>query len=102
MESEQATPVNSIKDVVQSSVKVPEFDKHLKKAGGHISRNVVEITIEMKTIVRKPLMIKIIKLHLRNLDNQIDRSILIYRQYCIYKVWFSTWSLIYGRDCITG
>ena len=54
-----ATPVDSIKDVVRSSVKVPEFDKHLKKAGGHIGRNVVEITIKMKTIVRKPLMIKI-------------------------------------------
>ena len=40
------------------SVKVPEFDKHLKKAGGHIGRNVVEITIKMKTIVQKPLMIK--------------------------------------------
>ena len=47
----------------------PEFDKHLKKAGGHIGRNVVEITIKMKTIVRKPLMIKINKLCLRNLDN---------------------------------
>ena len=35
-------PVDSIKDVVRSSVKVPEFDKHLKKAGGHISRNVVQ------------------------------------------------------------
>ena len=31
--------------------------KHLKKAGGHIGRNVVEI--KMKTIVRKTLMIKI-------------------------------------------
>ena len=41
--------MDSIKDVVQSSVKVPEFDNHLKKAGGHIGRNVV---------VRKPLMIK--------------------------------------------
>ena len=50
--------VVSIKDVVRSSVKVPEFDKHLKKAGGHIGRNVVEITIKMKTIVRKTLMIK--------------------------------------------
>ena len=69
MESEQVTPVDSIKDVVRSSVKVPEFDKHLKKAGGHISRNIVEITIKMKTIVRKPLMIKITKLCLRNLDN---------------------------------
>ena len=48
MESEQANPVDSIKDVVQSSMKVSEFNKHLKKAGGHISRNVVEITIKMK------------------------------------------------------
>ena len=39
----------SIKDVVRSSVIVPEFDKHLKKAGGHIGRNIVEITIKMKT-----------------------------------------------------
>ena len=51
--------MDSIKDVVRSSVKVPEFDKHLKKAGGHIGRNVVEIAIKMKTIVQKPLMIKI-------------------------------------------
>ena len=41
MESERATPVDSIKDVFQSSVKVPEFDKHLKKAEGHIGRNVM-------------------------------------------------------------
>ena len=41
--------MDSIKDVVQSSVKVPEFDKQLKKAGGHISQNVVEITKKMKT-----------------------------------------------------
>ena len=59
MESEQATPVDSIKDVVQSSVKVPEFNKHLKKTRGHIGQNVVEITIKMKTIVWKPLMIKV-------------------------------------------
>ena len=37
-----------------------EFDEHLKKAGGHISWNVVEI-IKMKTIVWKPLMMKNIK-----------------------------------------
>ena len=61
--------MDSIKDVVRSSVMVPEFDKHLQKAGGHIDRNVVEITMKRKTIVRKPLMIKIIKLRLRNLDN---------------------------------
>ena len=64
----QVIPVDSLKGVVRSSKKVPEFDKHLKKAGGHIDRNVVEITIKMKTIVRIPLMIKIIKLCLRNLD----------------------------------
>ena len=57
MKLEQATPLYSIKDVVRSSMKVFEFDKHLKKAGGHIGRNFVEITIKMKTIVRKPLMI---------------------------------------------
>ena len=43
-------------------MKVPEFNKHLKKAGGHIDRNVEEITIKMKTIVQKPLMIKIMSL----------------------------------------
>ena len=56
MESEQVTPVDSIKDVFRSSVKVTEFDKHLKKAGGHIGRNVLEITLKM--IVQKPLMKK--------------------------------------------
>ena len=45
-------------------------NKHLKKAGGLIGRNVVEITIKMKTIVRKLLLIKIVKLRLRNLDNK--------------------------------
>ena len=37
MESEQVTPVDSVKDIARSSVKVPEFDKRLKKAGGYIS-----------------------------------------------------------------
>ena len=37
-------------------MKVPGFDKPLKKAGEHIGRNVVEITIKMKTTVPKPLM----------------------------------------------
>ena len=31
MESEQVTPVDSIKDVVRSSVEVSEFDKHLRR-----------------------------------------------------------------------
>ena len=61
--------LDSIKDVVRSSVKVSEFDKHLKKAGGHIGQNVQEITIKMKTIVQKPFMIKFIKFRLRILDN---------------------------------
>ena len=46
-------------EVIRSSEKVPEFNKHLKKAGGHIGRNVLEITIKIKTIVRKPLIIQI-------------------------------------------
>ena len=40
-----------------------------EKAGGHTDRNVVEITKKMKTLVWKPLMMKIIKLRLRNSDN---------------------------------
>ena len=55
---------------VQSSVKVPEFDKHLKKDRVYIDRNDVEITVKMKTMVWKPLMIKIIKIRLRNFDNK--------------------------------
>ena len=54
--------------VVWSSMKIPKFDKHLKKAGGHIGRHIVKITIKMKTIVQKPLMMIIIKFHLKNLD----------------------------------
>ena len=54
MELEQATPRDSIKEIVRISVKVPEFDKHLKKPGGHIGRNIVEITIKMKTVVQNP------------------------------------------------
>ena len=77
MESEQTTPVDSTKDVVRSSVKVPEFDKHLKKVGEHIGRNVVEITIKMKTIVRKPLMIKIFLLGFV-FNSNIFRFIFIY------------------------
>ena len=60
-----------------SSVKVPEIDKHLKKAGVHIDRNVVEITIKMKTIVRKPLMRKICGLKGENIVN-----------YCTVTKWF--------------
>ena len=41
--------MDSIKGVVRSSVKVPEFDKRLNLAGGHIGRNIVEIKIKLKT-----------------------------------------------------
>ena len=51
--------VVSIKDEVRSSMKDPEFDKHLKKARGYIGRNDVQITMKKKLIVQKPLMIKI-------------------------------------------
>ena len=45
-----------------------ECELHFRPEGGHIGRNVVEITIKMKTIVQKSLMVKIIKIRLRNLD----------------------------------
>ena len=39
--------------MVPESEKVPESDKkYLKKVGGHIDRNVVQITMKMRTIVR--------------------------------------------------
>ena len=44
-------------------------------------RNVEEITIKMKTIVRKPLMIKINKLRLRNLDKKFTVTFRDYK-YC--------------------
>ena len=45
---------------VPESEKVPESDKkYLKKVGGHIDRNVVQITIKMRTIVRITLIILI-------------------------------------------
>ena len=41
------------KKVPEFEKKVPESDKkYLKKARGHISRNVVQITMKMRTIVR--------------------------------------------------
>ena len=50
------------KKKVPEPKKVPESDKkYLKKAGGHISRNVVQIILKMKTIVRITHIILIIK-----------------------------------------
>ena len=52
-ELEQFTPVVHIKGSVRDSGSTPEFGmKHLKKAVGHIVRNVVSITIKMRLIVR--------------------------------------------------
>ena len=43
--------LRKVKDAVRSS----EFGKkHLKKAGGDIDRNVVNIRIKIKAVVRKP------------------------------------------------
>ena len=44
---------------------------HMRKAGGYSGRNIVKNTIKTKTKVRKLLLIKIIKLRLRNLDKKI-------------------------------
>ena len=45
--------VSEFEKKVPESEKVPESDKkYLKKAGGHISRNVVQITMMMRTIAR--------------------------------------------------
>ena len=51
-ELEQSTLVVQIKVSVRHSVRIPEFDmKHLKKAEGYISRNVVSITIKIRPLV---------------------------------------------------
>ena len=45
--------VPEFKKKVPVSEKFPESDKkYLKKAGGYIGRNVVQITMKMRTIVR--------------------------------------------------
>ena len=45
------TPEDQIKGSIQDSVWTPKFDmKHLKKAKGHIGRN-VSITIKIRSIV---------------------------------------------------
>ena len=37
-----------------------KLNKHLKKAGGTIAQNIMNITIKMKTIVQKPWMIELV------------------------------------------
>ena len=50
---EQSTLMVQVKGSVQDSVWTPKFNmKHLKKAEGHISQNVVIITIKMRSIVQ--------------------------------------------------
>ena len=54
------------KKVPESKKKVPESKKkYLKKAGGHIGRN-VPITMKMRTIVRITQIILISKPHLKH------------------------------------
>ena len=62
--------------------------KHMKKAGGHLGRNVLEITIKMKTIVRKPLMIfkyNIFALHTRINMGKGSKSIQVFQSNNNYK-----------------
>ena len=55
--------------VYQIKGSAPDFDmKRLKKIEGRIDRNVLNITIKMKTTVHIYEMIKIIKLHRRNFN----------------------------------
>ena len=56
MESEQATPVDSIKDLVQSSMKVPEFNKHLKECCGN---NIEDEDNSLKTLNDKKFVFNI-------------------------------------------
>ena len=52
---------------VPKSEKVPKSDKkYLKKAGEQIGRNVVQITMKVRIIVRIIQIIRIIKPHLKN------------------------------------
>ena len=72
-----------------------EFYKHMKKAGGYIGRNVLKITIKMKTIDRKPFMIKINNLRLRNLDNGL---ICFRRLYTHKTIWLMPREIYYHKD----
>ena len=57
--------------LTESEQNAPVFDKkQLKKAGRHIGRNFVNITIKMMTVVRNLWMIKITELRHRNSDNE--------------------------------
>ena len=42
-EIKTSDPVDYTKGMVRSYLYVPELDKHLKKAGGYIGKNVVKI-----------------------------------------------------------
>ena len=97
-ESKQATPADSIKDIVWSSIKVPEFNKHLKKARRHIGWNVVEITIKMKTIVWKPLMIKI---HIYIVHVEVATQHTDCKRVCSQARLYHKWSGEWHQLCLT-
>ena len=62
------------KKVPESEKKVPESDKkYLKKTVGHIGRNIVQITIKMRTIVQIMQIIIIIKPHLKHSEKYFVR-----------------------------
>ena len=74
-ESDKKVPESEKK--VPESEKVPESDKkYLKKAGRHIGRNVVQITMKMRTIVRITQIILLI-IHLGTYVLEYSFTILI-------------------------
>ena len=68
-----------IEKKVPESEKVPESDKkYPKKARGHIGRNVVQITMKMRTVVRIIQIILVIKPHLKNSEKILSILISIF------------------------
>ena len=66
----------------------------MKKAGGHISWNVVEITIKMKTIVRKPLMIKIASIQVWRKQSCQRRIPLEEKEDYLSSIWLCTYRYV--------
>ena len=76
--------------IIKGSVNVPEFDKYPKKAGGYNGRNVVEIIIKMKTIVRKLL----------NFVIESPSKISVLSSEIMWCIWFSLWLQLILFNCI--
>ena len=59
----------------QSSVLSTELKINLKKAQGFIGRNVVNISTDMRTLVRLPKLIKVMKLHRKKIVHKKEDSL---------------------------